>query len=387
MSEIMFVGMLLIMMTIEGPNGTFVATTQESLNFMKCRVHDDNLNTSCCSLVPRLIANVLSQSHCAKLCADRSGSFTFSSPKFSSNFNFSLVNGNRTMYYQKFKFYLNFLPALLTTHISEGCFGFNFKQSKGLCELFDSFCFNSNTTNSVDFGKPACSYYEVVPFQKTMCFFKGLRDCGDLSSTDPSNSGLYWITVDGLNYPVYCEITNGKKYTIIQRRIDGSVDFYRNWTDYKQGFGDVKGEYWLGNQMLYTLTTKWKYTLRVDLQAYDGVRVYSEYTTFVVNSPATMYTLTVAGYSGNASVDEATDSLMFHNGMMFTTADVDNDQMPYNCAEQYTGAWWYRTCHASNLNGMYLPDNSTLYGQGINWKAFRGFKQSMKFCRMMILRV
>lgn len=43
---------------------------------------------------------------------------------------------------------------------------------------------------------------------------KALRDCGDLSSTDPSDSGLYWITVDGLNYPVYCEITNGKKYTV-----------------------------------------------------------------------------------------------------------------------------------------------------------------------------
>lgn len=162
MSEIIFVGMMLILMTIEGPNGTFVATNQESLNFMKCRVHDDNLNTSCCSLVPSLIANVLSQSHCAKLCADRNGSFSFSSPKFSSDFNFGLVNGNETMYYQRFKFYLNFLPALFTTHTSEGCFGFNFKKSKGLCELFDSFCFNStSTTNSVEFGKHACSYYEV----------------------------------------------------------------------------------------------------------------------------------------------------------------------------------------------------------------------------------
>ena len=69
--------------------------------------------------------------------------------------------------------------------------------------------------------------------------------------------------------------------------------------------GIIRSHLLTGNQMLYTLTNKWKYTLRIDLQAYDGVRVYAEYTTFTVGSPATMYTLTVAGYSGNASVDES----------------------------------------------------------------------------------
>lgn len=73
----------------------------------------------------------------------------------------------------------------------------------------------------------------------------------------------------------------------------------------------------IGNQMLYTLTTKWKYTLRVDLQAYDGVRVYSEYTTFIVNSPGTMYKLTVAGYSGNASVDEGSLIILFKYCILF----------------------------------------------------------------------
>ena len=148
-------------MTLGGSNGRLVASNLESLNFMKCRVHDENLNTSCCSLVPNFITNVLSQGHCAKLCAGLNGSFTYNSPKFSSAFNLSLVNETQTMFYQHFKFNLNFLPALSTMYTSEGCFGFNFRKSKGVCELFDSFCFNSNTTNSMEFGKNACTYYEV----------------------------------------------------------------------------------------------------------------------------------------------------------------------------------------------------------------------------------
>ena len=82
---------------------------------------------------------------------------------------------------------------------------------------------------------------------------------------------------------------------------------------------------------------------------------------------------------------DAGDSLAYHNGMMFTTKDKDNDRSSTrNCAATYKGAWWYKDCHRSNLNGLYLRGDNTTFGEGVNWKHWRGQQYSLKKTEMKI---
>ena len=179
---------------------------------------------------------------------------------------------------------------------------------------------------------------------------------------------------------VYCDMeTDGGGWTVFQSRKDGSEDFFRGWADYEQGFGDLNGEFWLGldkiNQLATVRGNGQRNTLRIDLGDFEGNKRYAKYTTFRVSDSSTNYRLNVAGYSG-----DATDCLARHNGMMFSAKDRDNDVYQVgNCASLYKGGWWYDRCHESNLNGLY---SSTTYGEGINWRHWRGYYYSLKFTEM-----
>ena len=82
---------------------------------------------------------------------------------------------------------------------------------------------------------------------------------------------------------VLCDMTTDSGgWTIFQRRLDGSVDFYLGWTSYKNGFGNLKGEFWLGNDKLHRLTAADDVMLRVDLEDFNRNTAYAEYTTFKV---------------------------------------------------------------------------------------------------------
>ena len=85
-----------------------------------------------------------------------------------------------------------------------------------------------------------------------------------------------------------------------QRRLDGSVDFYREWKAYKEGFGSLSGEFWLGNDNLHRLTYANDVMLRVDLEDFEENITYAEHKTFKVADEVDNCRLTLGEYSGTS---------------------------------------------------------------------------------------
>nr|XP_022291204.1 ficolin-1-like isoform X2 [Crassostrea virginica] len=212
----------------------------------------------------------------------------------------------------------------------------------------------------------------------------GNVDCFNFLKRSPDTmgqDGVYTIYPDNIRKKtVYCDMTTeGGGWTVIQNRIDGSTDFYRTWTEYKEGFGNSSHNYWIGNDVIHLLTKDKTQVLRVELERFNGEKGYAEYSTFIVGDELSKYKLTVSGYNGTIG-----DKLNRHNGWKFTTPDQDNDGYSVdNCAHVFKGAWWYYNCYQSNLNGKYMgPHVSGDISMNWNWPSTD--HESLKTSRMMI---
>ncbi|CAK7290134.1 FCN1 [Vulpes lagopus] len=208
------------------------------------------------------------------------------------------------------------------------------------------------------------------------------RTCRELLTRGTFLSGWHTIYLpDCRPLTVLCDMdTDSGGWTVFQRRTDGSVDFFRDWASYKQGFGSQLGEFWLGNENIHALTSQGTSELRVDLMDFEGNRQFAKYTSFKVASEAEKYRLVLGAFvEGSAG-----DSLSYHNTQPFSTKDQDNDSTTENCAERYKGGWWYSKCHLSNLNGLYLGGPHDSFANGVNWKSGRGYNYSYKVSEMKL---
>uniref|UniRef100_I3KSG4 Microfibril associated protein 4 n=1 Tax=Oreochromis niloticus TaxID=8128 RepID=I3KSG4_ORENI len=209
-------------------------------------------------------------------------------------------------------------------------------------------------------------------------------DCSDVYNQDTSRtSGVYTIYPIGATSAVlvYCDIGSQGQWTVFQRRLDGSVNFYRPWDQYKTGFGNAAGEYWLGLENVFYLTQRKRYKLMVNMEDFDGNKVFAHYSSFSIDGESGGYKLNVSGFTDGG----AGDGLSYQNGQKFTTFDKDQDSWPGNCAKSFQGAFWYNNCHHANPNGAYRwgADN-TFYAVGVEWARWKGHNYSLKTISMKL---
>ncbi|XP_031746658.1 ficolin-1-B-like isoform X1 [Xenopus tropicalis] len=207
------------------------------------------------------------------------------------------------------------------------------------------------------------------------------KNCKEWLDQGSSITGWYPIyTPTGRRLLVLCDMeTDGGGWTVFQRRSDGSVDFFRDWDSYKRGFGLQQTEFWLGNENLHLLTATGYFQLRIDLTDFEKKHTYAAYSAFSISGESDNFALRLGTFTGG----DAGDSLSIHNNMAFSTKDRDNDaHVAGHCAQTYRGAWWYESCHSSNLNGLYQQGEHSSSSNGINWRTGRGYQYSYKVSEM-----
>ncbi|ELU01905.1 hypothetical protein CAPTEDRAFT_220763 [Capitella teleta] len=96
--------------------------------------------------------------------------------------------------------------------------------------------------------------YRVILYaeEKFLCGNEFCVDCADAYQSGFTQNGLVIMRLSPPNaspliYTGFCDMeTADKQWLVFQRRVDGSLDFYRGWQSYVQGFGDSQKEFWLG---------------------------------------------------------------------------------------------------------------------------------------------
>ncbi|XP_031672467.1 microfibril-associated glycoprotein 4-like [Oncorhynchus kisutch] len=188
-------------------------------------------------------------------------------------------------------------------------------------------------------------------------------DCDELYQYDNTKpSGVYTIYPGGPTTPlhVYCDMnTEGGRWTVFQRRMDGTENFFRPWETYKSGFGNVAGEYWLGLDNIFLLTMRKKNELRVDMEDFEGGKVSAKYTSFSIDPENYGYTLRLGSY-----VD----------GGAGNTSSALTSSSPMATILLSVGA-----CTHANPNSLYAPHQGTsLANMKFFWQHWKGVDYSLK---------
>ncbi|KAG6927287.1 ficolin 1 [Chelydra serpentina] len=225
-------------------------------------------------------------------------------------------------------------------------------------------------------GDPGSSGLKEEELADLLCK-KGPGNCKELLARGSTLSGWYTVySSDCTAVTVLCDMaTDGGGWTVFQRRVDGSVDFFHDWDSYKRGFGNQQREFWLGNDNIHLLTSHGNNELRVDLMDFEAEKYFAKYQSFQMLGESENYKMILGDFLNGT----AGDALTCHRNMMFSTKDRNNGLKSVNHAESYEGGWWFSDCLQSNLNGRHLPGEHDNPRHGVFWSTGKGDRYSLKF--------
>ncbi|KAH8372236.1 hypothetical protein KR093_010679, partial [Drosophila rubida] len=149
--------------------------------------------------------------------------------------------------------------------------------------------------------------------------------------------GVHQITVSGIDpFDVLCDNQSDELgWIVIQHRSDAEEDFNRDWATYREGFGSFDGDFFLGLEKIYRLTSSRPHELLVRYFGFDYPPEDIRYDDFKISDESTGYALSLGEFEGRM------DLLRDSDKMKFSTFDRDNCRGSANWAELSGCGWWY----------------------------------------------
>ncbi|XP_063419171.1 fibrinogen-like protein 1 [Mytilus trossulus] len=194
-----------------------------------------------------------------------------------------------------------------------------------VCTSNDKCCTANYNTSTQDCNLNSCCIPDTRPSENGITIKRVAKpdeddvktkrmNCGDVCKG--SGDGIYIIFPDGSNegIEVYCELDDAYGWTVIQRRVDDSEDFNRSWLDYKHGFGNLSGNFWLGNANIHKIVAGTNHSLRVDIEDKDNKTYGADYHIFNVSDERSNYTLTIVDQSGKDAAKKEVAKPRVHGG-------------------------------------------------------------------------
>uniref|UniRef100_A0A3B3XE86 Fibrinogen C-terminal domain-containing protein n=1 Tax=Poecilia mexicana TaxID=48701 RepID=A0A3B3XE86_9TELE len=238
---------------------------------------------------------------------------------------------------------------------------------------------------AIDSDHSATDMFEYLQINSTGTETRDIpADCSELFTRGETKSGVYAVKPNQSEpFYAYCEMSSDHGFTVIQQRVDSTVDFDQTWEMYQKGFGNLEQDFWLGLKKIHTISQLGNYILRIDVEDWKEEKHWAEYS-FSLEGPSEDYTLHVSHLAGDLP-----DAMTNLTGSRFSTKDKNNDSgCSSDCTTRNcTGGWWQSACSETNLNGKYFSlrtKGRSVRRKGIQWRPGTGPSYYLKMSKISL---